>query len=529
MILWALACDTPTPTPEPSLTLLEGPALLRRISLDLRGVLPSAAELDAVEARPSEVWTYRDAYLEDPLLEERLIEVFHLDYHTLIREFEWSHGDLFPADEIGRNAVIARQMGEEPLRYMARIAVEDRPWTEVVTGDTTMATPLLAEFTPVDYDEGDTGWEEVAYNDGRPTAGVLSMNAMWWRYESNNSNYNRSRAAAITRILLCRDLFARSVSFSATGGTLSTDEVQEAVHSEPGCLACHATLDPLAATLFGFYTAPAEIVTYRAEREALGPESLGVERAYYGVPVDGLSDVGQLIAADPRFPRCTTEQMARAFWARDLADGDEPELDASEHAFLQGGLRLKVLLAAITEATAYRHGGVALDTPEDELPSIATARMMPPDILADAVEDVTGFRWTIGETDLMADDADGFRQVAGGVDGLTQLRTQRVPGVMWTLVVKRLAEAAAGHVVSRAEADGGVLFTYATLSTVPADPEFTQELDALVWRLEASHLSTTDAEALAALWTEVEALDGPSTAWQSVIATLLRRPGFLFY
>jgi hypothetical protein len=391
-----------------------------------------------------------------------------------------------------------------------------------------MATPLLASFTPVDYDPADTGWEEVHYDDGRPSAGVLAMNAMWWRYESNFANFNRSRAAAITRILLCRDMFERTVSFSSTGGALSTDEIDDAVHNQAECLACHATLDPLSATMFGFYTSAAEIVTYRPEREALGPEMLEVEKAYYGTPVESLADVGELIAADPRFPRCTTQHMAQALWARDLEDGDAATIDGLDADFVRGGLLLKPLLAAITETEEYRLGAVALDTPEDDLPDYAAARMMPPDMLADAVEEATGFRWVIGETDLMSEDDDGFRQIAGGVDGISQLRTQRVPGVMWTLVVKRLAEAAAGHVVDRAS-DGEPLFAHALLTTRSTDPEFALEVEELWWHLTATRLTDAEVQAYADLFDTVEALDGTESAWQSVIAAMLRDPAFLFY
>ena len=58
-MFWLLsaACDPSIPertsaASENIYVSLEGPRLLRRISLDLRGVLPSIAELDAVEANP---------------------------------------------------------------------------------------------------------------------------------------------------------------------------------------------------------------------------------------------------------------------------------------------------------------------------------------------------------------------------------------------------------------------------------------------------------------------------------------------
>jgi hypothetical protein len=43
------------------------------------------------------------------------------------------------------------------------------------------------------------------YADGRPAAGVLSTNGLWWRYPSTASNGNRKRADTPSRIFLCHD------------------------------------------------------------------------------------------------------------------------------------------------------------------------------------------------------------------------------------------------------------------------------------------------------------------------------------
>lgn len=75
-LLLALACqDPPQVEVEPAFRALPAPRLLRRMSLDLRGILPSAAELDAVEADPSQLDALRDAWLEDPRFEDRLVDL----------------------------------------------------------------------------------------------------------------------------------------------------------------------------------------------------------------------------------------------------------------------------------------------------------------------------------------------------------------------------------------------------------------------------------------------------------------------
>ena len=156
---------------------LDAPRLLRRMSLDLRGVLPEAAELDAVEADPEALDALRDAWLEDPLLEERLVYLLAERWHTRVDDF-----DIEPYDYgLGDDDAYAyhRAIGEEPLRLMARVVVEDRSWTEVVTAETTVANELLGAMWPLDYPAGGEGWQEVPYTDGRPAAGVLGTNGLW--------------------------------------------------------------------------------------------------------------------------------------------------------------------------------------------------------------------------------------------------------------------------------------------------------------------------------------------------------------
>ena len=62
--------------PSSPYVLLDGPRLLRRIRLDLGGRLPDVADLDVVEADPDQVWTLADGYLDDPLLGDRLVELW---------------------------------------------------------------------------------------------------------------------------------------------------------------------------------------------------------------------------------------------------------------------------------------------------------------------------------------------------------------------------------------------------------------------------------------------------------------------
>ena len=201
LLLTLLACETPEPVapsvardPGDTLVELDAPRLLRRISLDTRGVLPTLDELDAVEADPSRIDGYLDSYLDqDELFEARLVSLLSERWHTRLDTFEIQYYDYQLDTE--QEFAFESAVGEEPLRLMARIAVLDRPWTDIVTADYTVANELLASVWPLDYPEGATGWQLSTYTDGRPAVGVLATNGLWWRYVTNVSNMNRSRAS----------------------------------------------------------------------------------------------------------------------------------------------------------------------------------------------------------------------------------------------------------------------------------------------------------------------------------------------
>ena len=148
-MIFLLACIAADPAPEAALQPLNDARLLRRLSLDLRGVTPSAEELAAVEADPAALDRYRDEFLDDPRLEERLVSYWAERYQTRIDEFQVRYYDYqLPADQ---ECAFERAVGEEPLRLVAHISVNDRPWSEVATANYTMANPLLGALWPLAY------------------------------------------------------------------------------------------------------------------------------------------------------------------------------------------------------------------------------------------------------------------------------------------------------------------------------------------------------------------------------------------
>ena len=528
------AADSGRPgiTPSTATEPLSAPRLLRRISLDLRGVLPSPEALDRVEADPEAVWSYRDAWLSDPLLEARLVQLLAERWHTRVDQFLVQYLDYQALADDPRQLIrFERSVGEEPLRLLARIAVSDRPWTDVVTTDHTMADARLASIWPLEKEDGD-GWQVARYTDGRPAAGVLSTNGLWWRYYTTRSNANRARVAALSRLLVCEDYAARTITFAEDDALAAGEGLEDALRQSPYCQGCHAALDPVAATLYGFWSANEyqtdEIDTYHPAREPLGADVLGVEPAWFGDPVAGLQELGEHISADPRFSSCGVETFASLLWRRDVTSSDRDELSTLQAAFEEGGMRVLPLLAAITETSTYQAGRARSDAGEAAATREPVLRSVPPYTLHTAIQDLTGFRWTMDGLDALDDDLLGYRNLAGGVDGRAVTRPQSGPGTTRALVVQRLAEAAAWHVVARDLEGGGTpeLLTGVDLETTATDPALTSQLDALHWHLLAERPTEETRQALIGLWSAVEASEGPATAWAAVLTALLRHPLF---
>ncbi len=511
---------------------LDAPALLRRLSLDLRGTLPSEAEVLAVESDPDAVEGLRDEMLSDPRLEARLMHLLGERWLTTTEEYPLAAISVGLAEE--QEYAWRRSIGEEPLRLAAHIAASDRPWSDVVLVDFTMGNEILAETWPlelVEEPDPETGWAKAVWTDGRPTVGVLASNGLRWRY--TEAVYARSLATAVSKLLICDDYLSRPVSFDSPA--LAEDELLDATQTEQACLNCHATLDGVASAMFGmeffdFYSLD-DFATYHLERERLGQIYLGVAPVYYGTPIEGLVELGPVMADDPRLSWCAVETFTEGLWRRTPELADHGELVGLERAFDEGELRVSALLAAITDTPEYRAGDQLSGTAADGGGDAATARLMSPSQLAQSVEDLTGLRWTMEGWDQLDNDTLGFRTMAGGVNPPLVDEVARGHSVSRDLVLKRLAQAGAAHAVQGdlVDGDGPGLLSQVDLASMPGDAAFDAQLDLLHRRVLGRPPSEERRSLDEALWTEVEAASDPATAWTLLLGGLLRDPAFWTY
>ncbi|MBX2796394.1 MAG: DUF1592 domain-containing protein [Myxococcales bacterium] len=539
MFLLLAACtgSTEQPGSEPSTPTLgevvehAAEDQLIRASLDLRGVRPTIAELDRLDADPSQLDVLIDEYLADERFGARVADLFSEVYLTRTETFFINfagfdlQGYTFPQ--------IVESIGEEPLQILAEVARDDLPITDLVTADWTMANDVLARMYPTDYPPGETGWRRVHYTDSRPAAGVLATNGMWWRYQSTDSNANRKRANTTSRIFLCHDYLTRPIEFDRNINLLDEEAISDALRTDPGCVNCHVSLDPMSAYFFGFWwygDTSGEASTYHPAREREWTDYLGTAPAYFGDPGSSLADLGRQIAGDNRFPECMVEHVTELLLRRDAQLLDFQRLTEHREALLQGGLALKPLFASVVRSPEYR---AATDSglPGTQMP----LKMATPALLGSQVEDLTGFDWrTFGGSDLLLTDNAGFLTLAGGADGTYSVKNSTTPNTTLVLVQERLAEAASDYAVQQALAGEGDLLQGLSFDATPDTDR--ASMVAMVQRLHLRMFGNRvaedgpEVEANLQLWSDLYALEGRTDrAWAGVLSALLRDPDILFY
>ncbi len=532
-MIWILLSACGEPVEEPALAVEVAPdlpaaQLLTRASLDLRGVRPSVDELDAIEADPGLYSAFVDEFLQDGRFGERVRTMYSELYLTRQDYYYVSAADYGLDDEVA----FARAVGDEPLRILSHIAEHDLPYTDLVTADWTMGDANLVQAFDLERVDDVNGWGRARYTDGRPAAGVLATNGMWWRYQTNSSNANRGRANAISKILLCQDFLSKPIEFDRNVNLLDQGALSEALKTNPGCVACHSALDPLASYLFGFnyyyYDSKIEITTYHPEREQEWQVYTGVAPSYYGQPGDTLDDLGRQIASDARFTSCAAEQVFELLNDRQPELTDLATVDAARRAFLDDGLVLRTLFRELLTADTYRQG-LGAD-------GGVTTRMLSADQLGSVIEDITGFRFAYYGYDLLESDTYGVRTLAGGVDGVYATKAATEPTATMALVIERYAQAASDFVVQldRDLGENARLFHLIDFSETPSsDPDaMAEQLQSLHRRLFGTTIALDGPEVAANLdlWSDLFEIEGTTeAAWSGLLSVLLRDPDLLLY
>jgi len=547
VICVATACSA-APPPPTTATYLTPTEHLARASLALRGVRPSLAELRAVAADPARLEALVDRYLESPEFGTTIRDLHNevLLLHPLLTNFTPPPSPPLTAITFSD---MNRSIYDEPLRLIEDVVMTDQPYTRIVTADYTMADRTVATVWGLGHSERD-GWERTRWADDRGAAGILASTALYLRYRSVAFNYNRARANAISRGLLCHDFSESDIHIDTSVNLSDPAVVADAVVRNPSCAGCHQAMDPLASYFFGFLQGamnnvpvPAYPINfYRSDDASAWQMTTGRPPGYFGTQPAGLAGLGKAIAADPRFARCAAVHFASYLTEKPEHDLAPAFVARLQDAFTRHGYSAKQLARAVVLSDEFRTA-TAADPVAAE--GVIGYQKLRPQQLERMLAGLTGYvaqaestqpinGWTFGHVDFLDDDYLGFRVLAGGIDSWFVTAPTHTMNATASLVHRTIARQAAAFVVdSDATAAPGHrrLFTRATPDDTDP-PHVRAELAELHARIYSELVDPDDPvlDDTQALFDDALAASGdPRRAWTVTLTGMLSDLHAVYY
>jgi hypothetical protein len=481
------ACSTAPlpPLPPTTDTYLAPTEHLARASLALRGIRPSLPELRAVAADPDQLPGVVDRYLTSPEFGTTIRELHDavLLLHPQLANFTPPPSP--PLADISFSAM-NRSIYDEPLRLIEDIVMSDQPYTRIVTADYTMADRTVATVWGLEHSDGDA-WERTSWSDDRGAAGILASTALYLRYRSVAFNFNRGRANAISRSLLCHDFSDSDIHIDTSVNLSDPAVVADAVVHNPSCVGCHQAMDPLASYFAPFLQGTMNSVAiptypvdfYRAADADAWQTTTGRAPGYFGTQPAGLAGLGKAIADDPRFARCAVLHFASYLTEKPERDLSPSWIAQLQDGFARGGYSARQLARAIVLSDEFRAAS-ARDLVAAE--RVIGYQKLRPQQLEHMLQGLTGYvwqtdttdpiaGWRFGHVDFLDDDFFGFRVLAGGIDAWYVTEPTHTMNATASLVSRTVARQAAAFVVDHDAAAAPVdrwLFTRAAITDTDA-------------------------------------------------------------
>jgi hypothetical protein len=353
------AIDPKAPPFFGGVVMLDDRRLLRRVTLQLAGRLPTESELaavakDGLKALPAIL----DAVMKEDAFYDRLREGFNDIFLTLgvdgnadqtvlsyehfektrhwYQKFDLSHiKDENERRKAGYKLAddYRKSLLGEPMKLVEHIVRNDRPFTEIVTADYIMVSPYTArgygiieelkakfknpenpfEYIPVKL-KALVGRSKDQNQDSAtgsyPHAGLLSTFQYLTRYPTTETNRNRLRARMYYQHFLGVDVLELAARVSDAAAVTAKFKVPTMQAAE--CVVCHKTLDPVAG-LFQDYWRFADQGVYGKRKGGWFTDMFGPGFEGENLPASerwrSLQWLGERTAKDPRFAIAMTEHV----------------------------------------------------------------------------------------------------------------------------------------------------------------------------------------------------------------------------
>lgn len=241
-------------------------ATLRKASLLLVGRVPTADELEAVEAGGMDALDgVLGAMMREEAFYAKVRDVYNDQfltrrYHSsnpdsaidLLSRVDFPQADYWDDSEVENAWRYANDaIAEEPLRLIEYILRNDLPYTEVLTADYTVVNPYSAKVYGVEpkfKDPNDPGEFVKAKIPGLPHAGIPTMVTYLSRWTTTRTNRNRARSRRFQEFFLATDVLALGTRPTDASGSAYDNPTM----NDANCVSCHTAVDPIAGTFANF-------------------------------------------------------------------------------------------------------------------------------------------------------------------------------------------------------------------------------------------------------------------------------------
>ncbi len=257
-------------------------------------------------------------------------------------------------NEVGR--FTQQAIAREPLEIIAHVVKHDRPFTEILTADYTVMSPLSARsygvFDQLTFENGADAFEYVEgrypkYTNSQgqevdfPHAGVLTTPAFLARWPTTATNRNRARSRVFMLFFLGLDIL-KTADQPVNQSSVTTLNPQR---DDPNCVVCHANVDPIAGVFQAFHRFgddDAQTVAFQTDPQwyqemwppGFNGYDLPLDQAAYGLPW-----LAYQASQDDRFVLGAVYMAYRGLTGREPLiapkDFEDPEYDGQFESFLK--------------------------------------------------------------------------------------------------------------------------------------------------------------------------------------------------
>jgi len=463
------------------LRYIDDTQLLRKLSLNLVGRLPTEAELAQVQQdglRGVEVAL--DGMMREDAFFLRLKEVYNDILLTdryyggdaainLLDSSDYANRRWYEAVEDGTRRSTLRTLSNRavaraPLELVAHVVRNELPFSEVLTADYLMLNPFSARVYDVSgmgYRDGDdpANYDATNFQPGQlaaiPHAGVMTSHVFLNRFPTTATNVNRHRSRMIYKMFLATDILKLA---ERPVDATQIEEHNPTLYNE-ACTVCHTVMDPIA----GAFQNWDERGRYRPPEMGWNsdmlPPGFGDKQVPAGQGPRSLQWLAEQIADDERFATSVVHTVFTALTGQEplsgSTDGLSPEqakaklaaFDAQEkvfiearQAFMTNSQSFKVVVKTLGLSPYVRAKNAGALTPETQaaLAWTGTGRLLTPEQLDRKIEAVMGRPWIRSNRRVLLSSRD-FLIFYGGIDsnGVTSRIT--APNGVMANIAKRMA------------------------------------------------------------------------------------------